>query len=54
LEFEEFFLGFILPQTEGKSKERQKLLDYLKTFISNIDAMRDCDITLRKRDAQLV
>lgn len=47
--FEIFYLGFFLPKTRGKSDVRQSILDYIKTFISNIDAVRNLDVTIKKR-----
>jgi hypothetical protein len=48
--FQSFILGFDLPKTTGKSDVRQSILDYIKTFISNIDVIRDFDVTIKKRE----
>lgn len=48
-----FGLALVLPETRGKSDLRQSILDYLKTFITNIDAVRKLEVTIKKRTIQV-
>ena len=48
-----FGLALVLPETRGKSDLRQSILDYLKTFITNIDAVRKLEVTVKKRTIQV-
>jgi len=53
LGFKSFALIFLLSKTKGKSKVRQSILDYIKSFISNIDSVRDFEITMKKRSIDI-
>ncbi len=46
-------LVFVLPKTAGRSEMRQSILDYIKTFVTNIDAVRQLEVTIRKRDLDI-
>lgn len=54
MEFVDCAIGFVLTKTTGSRKDRQKLLDYLKTFISNVDELHDCEISIKKRDIKAI
>lgn len=48
-----FSLAFLLPETAGRGEVRQSILDYIKTFVTSIDAVRKLEVRIRKRDISI-
>lgn len=46
-------LSFFLPRTRGKSDVRQSILEYVRTFIGGFEAVRNLDVTMKKRSIEV-
>ena len=51
---ESFTLVLWLPKTRKKTDVRRSILNYVKSFISDIDIIRDLHVTMSKRDIEII